>query len=158
MLWSKVTYCTEKCWTEKQSLTSELGLPGECHWKQRIIGRLSTNRSVLPVDPGVTSVLLPSLDAQGCLETGARFTSQVKMKDCYVSTAYLKFYMIDEYWIFQRHCSYHTENFKGHVPRVRFDMRIPVSRLLPPSQTTDLSSCQTQCGVCFWTRPDVCLT
>lgn len=37
----------------------------------------------------------------------------------------------------------------------RFDTRIPVSRLLPPSQTTDLSSCLTQCGVCSWTRPDL---
>lgn len=30
----------------------------------------------------------------------------------------------------------------------RFDTRFPVSRLLPPTQTPDLSSCLTQCGVC----------
>lgn len=47
----------------------------------------------------------------------------------------------------------HTEIRQGTCLCYRLDMRIPVSRLLPPSQTSDLSSCLTQCGVCSWTRP-----
>lgn len=37
----------------------------------------------------------------------------------------------------------------------RFDASFAVSRLLPLTQTPDLSSCLTQCGVCSWTRPDL---
>lgn len=37
----------------------------------------------------------------------------------------------------------------------RFDATFAVSRLLPLTQTPDLSSCLTQCGVCSWTRPDL---
>ena len=99
MLWSKVTYCTEKCCIE------------ELHVWARAARGVSLENRELKDGSRKTSTLLPSLDTQGCWEM--KFAS---MNDCNVSTAYIKSYMLDEYWIFLRHCSCHTEILRGHVP------------------------------------------
>lgn len=51
-------------------------------------------------------------------------------------------------------CQRHTE-IRVACLCYQFDTSFAVSRLLPLTQTPDLSSCLTQCGVCSWTRRDL---
>lgn len=139
MLWSKVTYCTEKCCIEEQSSMFELGLPEECRWKQRIKGRLSKNINAAP-QPGHT----------GLLGNEVCFNEWLQCIHSLYKILHARWVLNLPEALVMPH-----RNFKWARAHVRYDMRLPVSRLPPPSQTTDLSSCQTQCGVCSPTRPDL---